>query len=414
MLKVVILALILLGIFKVETSETGVQLHVVEPVLDPFTKLVYTSNVPFRVLIAVPYDVVLPKLSFICSIEVDVDEAEQCIDSHQFSISLLRPGSHEFTLSLKTYADIAGYRAGHFHILASTRVLVDTADPLCIEEQERNSLSVSVLSNDVILSRYDYLFAYNGSSHYKPIAVPHMHQQRALLQTKRENIKETIEVALFMKSGGDTSPSDRFIDWLCDHEAFSSSNFHLVVLTGTDGKSVGSSAYFLAFYKYIFIYFSSFKTDTQMTDVCGAPIIRFEALSQNYAKSLTVDADTLRMPEIQAVAAYLHSVDVLLTVNTYGDAQTSLLLFIIHAQRENNNISNTSYATNNTHEATLDPESGSQPVSKIRQYKVWKTPLIVMDLPNLGLPIQWNGRVDAFIAPSRFVAFNTITTDEGM
>jgi hypothetical protein len=221
---------------------------------------VYTSNVPFRALIAVPYDVVLPKLSFICSIEVDVDEAEQCIDSHQFSISLLRPGSHEFTLSLKTYADDASYRAGHFHILASTRVLVDTADPLCIEEQERNSHAVSILSNDVTLSRYDYLFAYNGSSHYEPIAVPSIHQQRALLQTKREKLLKTIEVALFMKSVGNTSPSDRFFDWLCDHEAFSSNNYHLVVLTGADSKSVGNSAYCLLFYyTYYFLLFFIFQ-----------------------------------------------------------------------------------------------------------------------------------------------------------
>jgi hypothetical protein len=150
-----------------------------------------------------------------------------------------------------------------------------------------------------------------------------------------------------------------------------------------------------------------------MTNLCGAPIIRFEALSHDYAKSLTVDADTLHRPEIQAVAAYLHTVDVLLTVNTYGDAQTSLLLFIIHTQRENNNNNNKNNNSNNIHQMTLDPNSGSLPVSKSSQSKVWKTPLIVMDLPNLGLPSHWNGRVDAFIAPSRFVAFSTMTTDEG-
>jgi hypothetical protein len=77
----------------------------------------------------------------------------------------------------------------------------------------------------------------------------------------------------------------------------------------------------------------------------------------------------------QPIALQLLSLDALVLTNTYADRQSTLLLSIL------------------------------APIS-VR-------PLVLLDLPNVGVGDDWAGVVDAFIAPSRAVAFHHKTAQFG-
>jgi hypothetical protein len=81
--------------------------------------------------------------------------------------------------------------------------------------------------------------------------------------------------------------------------------------------------------------------------------------------------------------------DALLVINTYGDAQSSVMLNIVHALH------------------TSPQERLPAPFTKCTP------PIVVMDLPNLVVPYKWRDRVDAYIAPSRAVGLHTETVALG-
>jgi hypothetical protein len=98
------------------------------------------------------------------------------------------------------------------------------------------------------------------------------------------------------------------------------------------------------------------------------------------------------------LAQYLSQrVDALLVINTYGDTQTSLLLDIVHAMRSTQQMSSEDRA----------PILGTAAT-------VWHPPKVIMDLPNLGLPEKWHGKVDGFVPPSRAAGLHRLTTMHGM
>lgn len=98
----------------------------------------------------------------------------------------------------------------------------------------------------------------------------------------------------------------------------------------------------------------------------------------------------LQHPSTAALAQHLSQrVDAIMVANTYGDAKTSLLLDLIRAMRA---------------EASVVQGSGAT---------LWHPPRVIMDLPNLGLPEEWKGKVDGFVAPSRAVGLHTFTLVHG-
>lgn len=364
------------------------------------------DSMAFEIGVFIPPNTSLLERTYICSIEVDIEEHEQCIASSKYTLAHLQPGSHEFTITLKSYKDEAAYIAKDHILIAYAAVFIDTVDPTYIETMQESSRTVAILEADVTLSRFSYVYAFAGAAHYVPLLPSNLYNKAEIPRYSVPVVikREIVRVVLFMTSVQHLSPSDRFQDWLCDHEEFFRQNYHLSVLTGTDGKLLKS--YFIlslcwCWMFYLWYYFVA----VEVTDVCGAPIVRHSCLSEQYARKNEHNADlfTQRAQQdggqgVQALAAYLRQVDVVLVVNTYGDAQTSLLLHTIRHMHSDNYQLNTD----------------GLPVSRLAQsLSVSKIPRVVMDLPNLGLPTKWNGLVDAFIAPSKFVAFNTQTTEHG-
>jgi hypothetical protein len=108
-------------------------------------------------------------------------------------------------------------------------------------------------------------------------------------------------------------------------------------------------------------------------------------------------AALLEVPLTALLAQYLSQrVDALLVINTYGDTQTSLLLDIVHAMRSTQQMSSEDSA----------PILGTAAT-------VWHPPKVIMDLPNLGLPEKWHGKVDGFVPPSRAAGLHRLTTMHG-
>jgi hypothetical protein len=98
------------------------------------------------------------------------------------------------------------------------------------------------------------------------------------------------------------------------------------------------------------------------------------------------DASLLSDPALLPLVQYLSQhVDALLVVNSYGDAQTSLLLDVVQSMKLHGRAAPPAFA------------KGTAPQHP---------PLVIMDLPNLSLTQHWNGKVDGFIAPSRAVALH--------
>jgi hypothetical protein len=127
----------------------------------------------------------------------------------------------------------------------------------------------------------------------------------------------------------------------------------------------------------------------------------FACLSKEAVESGTLPAGRaalLEVPLTALLAQYLSQrVDALLVINTYGDTQTSLLLDIVHAMRSTQQMSSEDSA----------PILGTAAT-------VWHPPKVIMDLPNLGLPEKWHGKVDGFVPPSRAAGLHRLTTMHGM
>jgi hypothetical protein len=103
----------------------------------------------------------------------------------------------------------------------------------------------------------------------------------------------------------------------------------------------------------------------------------------------------LAEPAVRPLAQYLSQhVDALLVINTYGDAQTSLLLEV-------------------SHQLALLHRQGEEEVQGLGDPKDWHSPLVLMDLPNLGVRREWYDRLDGFVAPSRAVGLHLETTAHG-
>ena len=96
-------------------------------------------------------------------------------------------------------------------------------------------------------------------------------------------------------------------------------------------------------------------------------------------------------------------VDVLMVTNTYGDTQTSLLLNTVHELR-NDLCGGVADSTINNINTVGDN------VGKARQVRY---PSVIMDLPNLGIPINWCGQLDGFVAPSKATGLHFLTLREG-
>ena len=188
-------------------------------------------------------------------------------------------------------------------------------------------------------------------------------QSMSQLQSNIRVARLQKHIAMFMTVVSNLLPSNRFRDWLCDHAAFADRGYTLSVLTGGDGSS-----------------------DDTIDSVCGVPVVRFACLSLTHAAQYNSEEPehTFNSDDdiITALRSYLQSsgVDVVIATNTFGDPQTSLLLNVIHQLR------------------TTTPLTG---------------PLVLMDLPNLGIPKDWNDKVDGFIAPSRATGLHTATVTHG-
>jgi hypothetical protein len=131
------------------------------------------------------------------------------------------------------------------------------------------------------------------------------------------------------------------------------------------------------------------------------PVAYFACLTKEAVESSTLPAGgaaLLEDPLMAPLAQYLSQrVDALLVINTYGDTQTSLLLNIVHAMGSTRQLSSEDSAPILGNAAT-----------------VWHPPKVIMDLPNLGLPERWHGKVDGFVPPSRAAGLHRLTTRHGM
>jgi hypothetical protein len=141
--------------------------------------------------------------------------------------------------------------------------------------------------------------------------------------------------------------------------------------------------------------------EDRVAHICGVPVAYFACLTEEAIESGTLPAGgaaLLEHPLTAPLARYLSQrVDALLVINTYGDMQTSLLLDIVHAMRSTQQMSSEDSA----------PILGTAAT-------VWHPPKVIMDLPNLGLPEKWHGKVDGFVPPSRAAGLHRLTTMHGM
>jgi hypothetical protein len=138
--------------------------------------------------------------------------------------------------------------------------------------------------------------------------------------------------------------------------------------------------------------------EDRVAHICGVPVAYFACLTKEAVESGTLPAGgaaLLEDPLTAPLAQYLSQrVDALLVINTYGDTQTSLLLDIVHAMRSTQRL------------PVGDSVLGTAAT-------VWHPPKVIMDLPNLGLPEKWHGKVDGFVPPSRAAGLHRLTTMHG-
>lgn len=133
--------------------------------------------------------------------------------------------------------------------------------------------------------------------------------------------------------------------------------------------------------------------DDGVRDVCGVAVRRFKCLSLGYANSHSVTAQDLQLQDASAedtpqLAAYLSTIDIAIVGNTYGDAQTSLLLDVVHLMRASNKA------------------GGSGAMNG-------KVPQVMIDLPNLEVPSDWQHKIDALIAPSKATGLHRLSISLG-
>jgi hypothetical protein len=131
-------------------------------------------------------------------------------------------------------------------------------------------------------------------------------------------------------------------------------------------------------------------------------VVYFACLRESEAASYIPSGagpSVLTEPAVLPLAEYLSQhIDALLVVNSYGDAQTSLLLDVVQAMKR---------------AAAGESLASAEDSASLRD---WHAPLVIMDLPNLSLPKHWNGKLDGFIAPSKAAAlhYDTIAHSKSM
>ena len=144
--------------------------------------------------------------------------------------------------------------------------------------------------------------------------------------------------------------------------------------------------------------------------MCGVKIVRYQRLN----KKLNLDTAELQAATRELSEYLSNNVDLLIVTNTFGDTQTTVLLKVVHDLRTNTRITvadGTSTETN----ADGNGNNNNNSNNNNKMNKVhYPYPLIMMDLPNLGLPGVWHGLfIDAFIAPSKATGLHWLTIQHG-
>ena len=180
-------------------------------------------------------------------------------------------------------------------------------------------------------------------------------------------------------------------------------------------------------------------------DICGVKIVRFECISKKQA-NLKLLADRGDIPYSQvgnfttvALKEFLSTnVDILMVTNTYGDAQTTVLMTAVNELKSgggakacgqsgnNNNIiindlkpnlnwnaHNADPVVNTVQNLNVNMHSSDASDSNTSVKRQVCYPLVVMDLPNLGIPKNWRGLQDAFVAPSKATGLHHLTLKYG-
>jgi len=164
-----------------------------------------------------------------------------------------------------------------------------------------------------------------------------------------------LRIGLFMHNISLLSlPSFRLNDWISSREIFESLGHSLVIITGTDSLAVGDGE--------VGVTGAVGEIEVEVETVGGIPVLRFDFLDA------LAEQDSIPYSISQSIALQLLSLDALVLTNTYADRRSTLLLSIL---------------------ATMSVR-----------------PLVLLDLPNVGVGDGWAAVVDAFIAPSRAVAFH--------
>jgi hypothetical protein len=188
------------------------------------------------------------------SAEYDIDgDTKSCIGSTEFTIYMSTSGTHLMGLSLES---------GTNTILNEKIIVVDVVD----EQWMRNDIQDGAPARSLDkwtqhTTKFNYLFFHNSqTSEFGTI--DGISECTLLASTKRGSTSSTAiirnstfkhikrRVALFARLAPKFVPSDRFYDWLCDHNTFTAAGVNLEIVAPEPGElSAAKSAKSVLFAK---------------------------------------------------------------------------------------------------------------------------------------------------------------------
>ncbi|KAJ1429321.1 hypothetical protein B484DRAFT_449454 [Ochromonadaceae sp. CCMP2298] len=340
--------------------------------------------------------------TYICLVDVQQRDLQSslCTRDTSFDAGHYLPGTHSLTFALVSLhsAEEESFLCGGYTLHSAVTLLVDTADPgsvgtYLVEENE----VVWAMGGDQSLSRYDHTLTFNippvptaPIAPFTPTVPSPLY--RSLAPALDPPTRETIRVAFFAHHVAQTpSLSDRTFDWACD-STFRENGFETVIISGTAGESgIDGTAAGVA------------TGAGAEEEVCGVRVVRFQCLSQGHEQQQGQEQRSCA-----ELADYLAHIDAVVASNTYGDPGTTALLIAVAGRRRgsegNGSGGGGGNASDGKGENGWGGEGSGMPPRR---------PLVVMDLPNLGLPPSWTHLVDAFVAPSRAVGLHRLTRQHG-
>lgn len=428
-----------------DINNLKVQLNISSPQL---SNVFHETNNSFIIAIELlEPNINLPELTFIC---ITMRSIEKCTQVSTFDIEMISSGTFSLQISLKSYLNIEKYINNEYIILSSINTVIDIANDNFLQTLIHGiNKEYELLKSYLSILKYEHLILYQYKSYnnqnemipWKVLASSsitnittanqfiqqhHLHSQSfpmvyrdisnivGINNNNNDNIYHNA-IVFYISNVDNILDSNRFKDWLCDSDIFLKHGFTMTIITTTTSTAITPRSKD-----------SNNNNDDNMfiSQYCGVDIIRFEALSisktihliEYFDEILTslYSNNNLDRRILNSLIMFLsNNTDVLLLINTFGDPQTTLLLKCVNYLKERNRSTTIKTTTTTTTNIIDDDDDIDDDVDVIILKDDNVVPLVLMDLPNKDIPYEWYTMIDAFIAPSRAVAFDHSITNHG-